>query len=1231
MSCKLRNTVALLALSLAVVWCIPAFGQVVKGSISGTVTDPQGAVVSGATVKATQQDTGASFKATSDSSGSFRFNLIPTGPYKVEATAQGFKTSVENGVLVSAGADSGIGLKLAVGESSVVLDVSGDAAPLIETTQSQVTNTFSGEALHTFAGLQENEGLDSLALFVPGVVNTRDNNFSNTNGPGFSTNGQRGRNNDQQIDGQNNNDNSVGGPGLFVSDAEFVGQYVIVTNQFGPEYGRNGGSVVNIITKGGGNVWHGSIYENENNSIFNSLTNDQKRFEGLTQVPRLNDEFGGFTIGGPIVKNKAQIFGGFNQEIISTLTPFHTDGLTPTPAGLATLNGCFPGSVSLQQFNRFGPYSISAGNPTSTVDPTTLAFTPQTIISNGVTCPNVQFGGLSRTLSTPNHAFNFVLKNDIQLGNDSLSSRYLFNRGNAFNADLGDAVNGYPINIPALSQAILESWTHNFTSHMVNEARVSFGRLNVQFGGNNIGNTVPTQNNVGNAIAQASIQAPGFDRLFGAGTGFPQGRIVNTWQGQDNWNYVHGKHQLKAGVSFTYQRSPNTFLPNLNGSFRFSNWGDTGSGCTTHTTPCATGFISNTPNLVSIANGVPSLDFREHDTFIYAGDDWKISQNLTLNLGITWTYYGQPENLFNTLTTARESNPATAFFANTSSVTTTGQAASQFNGQAIPLSARTLPQIPAIYNSFGPSIGFAYSPQWGGFLTGHGKTVIRGGYRLLYDPPFYNIYLNESTATPNTFLQSFQNAAASTKGLNAGGPAGPNVRASLAPFLQKGVFDPRQFAETNVTPNFSPDRVDSWSLGLERTVTKNSAFEARYVGNRSTNLFQTLDGNPQIGTDRFGTPGLQQLFPNLVPAGLTGCPAAQAIVLNAIGRANCNEGVLRTRSNTGFSNYHALQTELRANNLFNQLTIRAGYTYSKTLDNVSEIFSTFGGGNTLIAAQNPANQVNGAGEYSFSGLHIPNVFTVAFTEQIPFFKEQKGAVGHVLGGWAVSANYQLASGQRYTPSQVFSASFTDSVNSTGNFYDSGYFGTFNGGLETARPFLGSASAPVTSVGMFAADACLIFSLTGTDPLCTGNPTQLVSLTAVGRSGCETDPNKPCPFVPVTKANVRYIVNSFTAQQVFGTPFGDTPRNPVNDAITNIANVSVFKRFKITERSSFEFRMSMLNAFNHTVFTSVDPFLEDAGLTQQGTGFGDNSLTNSFQQTGSNGSNRTVRFGGTFRF
>src|SRR6266699_3830976 len=271
MNRKLRDVLVLAATCLAL-WCIPSVGQVLKGSISGTATDPQGAVVAGAQVKATNTATGNVLTTTTDNSGLFRFSLIQVGDYKLEISAPRFKTAVQNNILVSAGRDGNLGaIKLTVGEASTTVEVIA-GAPLIETAQAQVTNTFSGTTLQTFAGVQENQGLDNLALFVPGVVSARDNGFSNTNGgSGFSVNGLRGRNNDQQIDGQNNNDNSVGGPGLFVSDTEFVQQYVLVTNQFGPEYGRNAGSVVNIVTKSGTNAWHGSIYGNENNSVLNSL------------------------------------------------------------------------------------------------------------------------------------------------------------------------------------------------------------------------------------------------------------------------------------------------------------------------------------------------------------------------------------------------------------------------------------------------------------------------------------------------------------------------------------------------------------------------------------------------------------------------------------------------------------------------------------------------------------------------------------------------------------------------------------------------------------------------------------------------------------------------------------------------------------------------------------------------------------------------------------------------
>src|SRR5262245_59196341 len=338
MNRKLRDILVFVAVTLAVMWCIPAVGQVLKGSISGTVTDPQGAVVSGATVKATNVETGSVYSTTSDSSGLFRINLIPTGTYNVNIAAQGFKTAEVKGKVVGAGEDVGLGsLHMAVGEASTTLEVVG-TAPLIDTTQAQVTNTFSGITLQTFAGIEENEGLDRLALFVPGVASSRSNNFSNTNGVGFSSNGLRGRNNDQEIDGQNNNDNSVGGPGLFLSNTEFVGQYVLVTNNFGPEYGRNAGSVVNVITKQGSNAWHGVVFGQERSSFLDSLNNTQKNTNkpgsapcptlaicnGFTGPPRYNEEFSGGAIGGPILKNKAFIFGGFDNDLFSGTSVFTT-------------------------------------------------------------------------------------------------------------------------------------------------------------------------------------------------------------------------------------------------------------------------------------------------------------------------------------------------------------------------------------------------------------------------------------------------------------------------------------------------------------------------------------------------------------------------------------------------------------------------------------------------------------------------------------------------------------------------------------------------------------------------------------------------------------------------------------------------------------------------------------------------------------------------------------------
>ena len=1166
MNRRLHSSLAFITTCLLLLWCIPSMGQVLKGSISGTVEDPQGAVVAGAQVKATNTATGVVLTTTSDNAGLFRFNLIPTGEYKVEVSAQGFQTAAQGNILVAAGRDSGLGgIKLSVGETSTTIEVSA-TAPLIESSQAQVTNTFSGTVLTGFAGIQENQGLDNLALFVPGVVSARDQNFSNTNGGGgFSVNGIRGRNNDQEIDGQNNNDNSVAGPALFVGDPEFVAQYVIVTNNFGPEYGRNAGSVVNLITKSGSNAWHGSIYANENNSILNSMTAAQNA-NGLKEPPRANDEFGGFTIGGPLVKNKAFFFGGFDQEILSSGTLYSTGALTPTPNGLATLAGCFPsgpGANAVAALSKFGPYGISAGNPT----PGNL--TTQTVGG----CAGVELGTVSRVLPTPFHGFNWVTKQDVNLGSsDVLSARYIFNRGNFFNTNDNGAA-GYVVNVPALSQAILLSETHNITNRMVNEARVGFDRLNVQFGGNTIG-TEPTTGNILNAVSDVLFQDPGI-LGFGVNAGLPQGRVVNTWQAQDNWNYAVGKHTFKAGVNWTRQQSPNIFLPFINGGYLFNTLDD---------------FVNNNPLVDIITAGNPELGLKENDTFVYFGDDWKIGRNLTLNLGVTYSYYGAPYNQLHDLGVAQQQGPSPLW------------------DTTLPLSATTPASVAAFKKGIGPSFGFAYSPQWGGFLTGNGKTVIRGGYRLSYDPSFYNILLNNYGSAPST-LQAV------IPGTLIGGdpatqipavPTGPNTRAALLPLISGlGPLDPRDLGEVTVSPNFRPDQVQSWSLGIEREVTNNAAVEVRYVGNHGSQLFQSVNANPFIGD-------LAAQFPNLVPAGITPCPASQAFDANAIGRVNCNQGVLLSRNNSGFSNYQAVQAEFRANNLFKQMTVRTSYTHSKTLDNVSEIFGTFGGGTTFSLAQNPLN--TNSAEYSFSGLDFPNTFTTTVVENLPFFKEQHGLFGHLLGGWSMSGSYIWESGQGFTPETVALAG-----TAPGDFFDSAFLNQFNSGLFPARPFLGNLSAPVDSVGVFCGDALGASGCANAGVAAT----QLISLNALN--------NQNSQVVSVTNSQVRYIANTGIAEGIFGTPFGNAPRNIGRDAPLNFLNASVTKNVKFNERSSFEFRFTALNALNHANFVSVNPFIENAGTGLFGNAFALPQLTSTSIPGSNLAASRRLYVGATFRF
>ena len=1171
---------SLLYLSFLLLSATTATAQLSAGSLSGTVVDAQRAPIQNAEVTITNVATLEKLVTVTGTDGSFHGASLSAGTYTVLVIRTGFKQLLVENAPVSSGADLGLGeLQLNIGETSTTITVRS-ASGLVERTEPQLSQSFGTDKLTSLPGIQENEGLDNLALLVPGVADDRDLGFSNANGAQFSVNGLRGRNNDQQIDGQSNNDNYEMGPAISLADPEFVTEYEIITGNFNAEIGRDSGALVNVVTKSGTNDLHGSLYGTESNWRLNSLSPNQKAFEGLTQVPVFNNAFVGGTVGGPITRDKLFIFAGVNSEIINRTEVFAAGQLTPTPAGVEKLSDCFSNNTSVQALRSYGPYSVKAGKP-SPLGVVALADIPG--------CGGVAMAGIQRALPADSRQNDFVIKLDYQTSKNHFSGRYIYARSLFSNSEGGGAA-GYAADRFQLSQAYSLSWSRYFGAAAANELRASYGRNNIQDGGNSFGDTVPRAGMLGDALTFVTFVDPSL-LSFGVPSGLPQGRISNTYQFHDNLTRVVGSHVLNIGGDVTHVRSPIITLSNYNGSFQFVDFG---------------AFASDAPSRIRIASGNPYLDFRETDLYPYATDDIRVTKDLVLTAGLTWSFYGQPANLLHKITIRSQTggNPL-------------------WNTD-LPLTVTTAPQLPANKGSWAPGIGFAWSPH----VLGLGdKTVFRGGYRLAYDPSAYIAYVSEAGGAPNVISTTLTGANAAANPLPAI-PTGNNVRILLKPHLQTGIFDPRGFGSTTVAPDFGPDRVHGWSFGIQQEISRNAALEVRYVGNRGSRLFQTIDGNPYIL-------GLADSHPDLVPAGWKPCPASEAAIPQLVGRVNCTSGALvRERGNTGYSDYHGLQIELRSRSLWNQLTLQTSYTFSKTTDNTSEIGATGAAGNTSALSQSQVNFTDQ--EHGLSGLDFPHKWELSFVEELPIFRNRGGFAGHALGGWRAAAIYILSSGQPYTAVQ-FGISCAaggdicaDPASDT-NPYDPAFNATFALPDGSLRPFLGSNSAPVKVVGIFAEDICASDSagiLCGNPAI---SPTTLISLNQFnkGFKGTTTDgsghvvPDSAHPAQIVTTDQVRFIANTPTATAVFGTPFGNVGRNTLRDGHTNLLNFSVFKVTKFTEKLNLQFHADFLNALNHPNYSSVDPFIDDAGLTFEATGFANPHLFGF--------SNRTISFGAKLFF
>ena len=243
------------------------------------------------------------------------------------------------------------------------------------------------------------------------------------------------------------------------------------------------------------------------------------------------------------------------------------------------------------------------------------------------------------------------------------------------------------------------------------------------------------------------------------------------------------------------------------------------------------------------------------------------------------------------------------------------------------------------------------------------------------------------------------------------------------------------------------------------------------------------------------------------------------------------------------------------------------------MDNASEIFSTFSGGNTVAGAQNPFDITSG--ERALSGLDFPHTASIFFVYELPFFKGQKGFVGHVLGGYEVTGTWRYSTGQLWTPSE-----FAGENSSCQTSFDNAFFS----GASTCRPFAGNPHAPVDSVG-----AC-------TDP--TLPDCGLVNFYTLGLTDSLGNPIAP---TPTTKTAVRWIFNDDTSAAFFGTPYGNAGRNPnVRGDNVNTVNLDLAKNIKLTERISMRFEAQAYNLMNHRFLGVPDPFIEDGNQAVGGT-------------------------------
>ena len=987
---------ALLSTGLAVTTLAPtpAMAQADLGSVSGVVTDSSGAVIAHAVVTITNKDTGASHSATTNGKGEFNIPQLVPASYAVTITASGFASASQT-LSVTVGSENTFNARLAVSGGNTVVTVAADDFAGVQLEKPEVSAVIETDQILNLPTPDRNPY--ALVAFSGSLSSDP---TATSRGVGFNIAGSRSTSVDILLDGVENTDLYAVGIGQTVP-LDATSEIRIVTSNSGAEYGRGSGAV-NVSTKSGSNQLHGSAYEYNRISTFGSDGYNNNALyaadpTGVTAKPRYTHNQFGYSIGGPIKRDKLFFFSSTEWTRIRSAENVVAVVPTPDLIGFAAAN-------TQSFFSTYGKLVHPINGQTYTgadiaasglwaSDLATLAQTNPAIMTTTLFGQSIyQVPADSGGGSPVNEWISFDRADWTINQNTSLFGRYI--QESAINpaGDVNSSpYDGYNTAQTQFNHSLEISLSKAFNSSLASTTKVLGSRLNnaQPLGSAPVGPTLYVNSASAIALGGSDINFPGYSQTA-PGNALPFGGPQNFIEAGEDLAWTKGKHQFTFGGSFLFIKDNRTFgayeeavdalvqsgskgaLSNfINGGLGYLNVAINPNGVYPCTRSIATGAYNIDPSCeIQLPATSPnfSRSNRYQDGSAYASDSFKATDHLTLIGGLRWEIYGPQHS-------QKASNDANFFF---------GSGNDEWdqirNGQIL-----TRENAPGgkLWNlnklQFAPKLGFAYDP------FGNGKTSIRGGYGISYERNFNNVTFNVIQNPPNYGVVAFttadnngqlipiSNNNFSTFGTGTGAKYLPNVTLRA------------------VDPKIKPAYSENWSLSVEHQL-KGTTASISYVGTRGIHNYSIANINRSFsGVNYLGDPDAN---------------------FNLSNRTNMQYSNVNWRGADGDSYYHGLTGELRSADLLQTgLTVRADYTFSHSVDNTSSTFTDGGSNDDNLGYLDPFNKALDRGASDFDQRQR---VAIAMFWVVPFGQHMNDAGKALVSGWTVSTTFNAQTGNPYS-------------------------------------------------------------------------------------------------------------------------------------------------------------------------------------------------------------------------